>query len=148
MILSGSRLVVLYNEVTCGNSDALTFLLHWHAYCHGIDDIVDEGGNAEQVLAAFAEANLLYTLPFYQSNFSKLQTTVMLITNAYADSVAWERSDRVGRRRMADVLRFCGNEMVLAVALICGGFKHMRAMSPILRENSWFTHHDESGEAV
>jgi hypothetical protein len=147
--LSESRLVRLYDHVCCGNPEALRFLFNWNLFCHGIDDIIDDTKRTdpEEVIAAFAQANIVYSLPFYQANAARLQTTIMLVTNAYADSVAWEKSPNKGHQSMADVLRFAGNEMVFAVALICGGYRHMRAISASVREFSWDTHHTETGEA-
>lgn len=149
MTSSESKIIKLYDEVTLGNSDALRFLFHWNLFCHAIDDLIDGPDRAEpeDVVSAFAEANVLYTLPFYQANCIKLQTTVMLITNSYADSIGWEKSEKDGHRKMADVLRFAGNEMVFAVALICGGYQHMRRVSAGIRERSWMDHHKETGEA-
>jgi hypothetical protein len=151
MTLSERKIALMYDEVACGNADALKFIFHWNLYCHGIDDIVDGSlamRDPEQVVGLFAEANLLYTLPFYRANWERLQSVVMLITNAYADSVMWEDSYDKGQRTMADVLRFAGNEMLFAVALICGGYQHMRRVSAKLRNQSWQDHHDQHGEKI
>lgn len=150
MTLSESNFVTLYDEASCGNPDALRFLFHWNIFCHGIDDLIDAPTRATpgEVIDAFAQANILYTHPFYQAHAVKLQMVVMLVTNAYADSVFWEHEKRSGLSAMADVLRFAGNEMVFAVALICGGYQHMRRISMRVRENSWITHHDETGKPI
>lgn len=151
MTLSERNLATLYDEVTCGNSDALKFIFHWNIYCHGIDDIVDGAlsmRDPEVVVSAFAQANVLYSLPFYQAHVARLQTVIALVANAYADSVMWEDSHDKGQRIMSDVLRFSGNEMLFAVALICGGYQHMRRVSAKLRNMSWQDHHDQHGEKI
>lgn len=149
MTSSEFKTIQLYDEVCCGNPDALRFLFHWNLFCHAIDDIIDSPirAPANEVIDSFAQANVLYTQPFYQANAIRLQTTVMLVTNAYADSVAWDKSENKGHLLMADVLRFAGNEMVFAIALICGGYQHMRRISAKVREDSWNAHHKETGES-
>lgn len=149
MTSSYRELGLLYDEACCGNREAMIFVIHWNLYCHGIDDIIDGEDSVkpqESVLAVFSEANVLYTLPFYREHWMKLQTVVQLVTNAYADSVAWEGDGSRDRRTMADVLRFAGNEMIFAVALICGGYANMRRISGRIREQSWKDHHNERGE--
>lgn len=149
MTLSERETVKLYDSVCCGNRDALMFVFHWGIYCHGIDDIIDGNPSmqkSEEIISAFAQANVLYSLPFYRDNWSRLQPVVMLVTNAYADSVSFEGSEEAGKKTMSDVLRFAGNEMLFAVALICGGYAHMRKLSAEIRENSWRDHHNEQGE--
>lgn len=148
MTSSEREIIVLYDEVCLGNSDALRFIFHWNMFIHGIDDLIDDPvrPKPEDVIAVFAQANILYTQPFYQAHAVKLQMVVMLVTNAYADSVLWENEKRIGLGAMADVLRFAGNEMMFAVALIVGGYQHMRKISVKLRENSWESHHDETGK--
>lgn len=149
MKLAERQLTGLFDEICCGNPDALRFVMHWNLFCHGVDDIVDMPEfreSPEQIVSVFAEANVLFTLPFYQANFAKLQTTVMLVANAYADSVAWEKSSELHQQRLSDVLRSYGNEMLIAIALICGGYQHMRRMSPKIRERSWADQHGANGE--
>lgn len=150
MTSSESSIVRIYDEVTQGNPDALRFLFHWNIFCHGIDDLIDaaERPNPQDVVDAFAQANILYAQPFYQVNAVKLQIVVMLVTNAYADSLIWEKNPNRGLSTMADVLRFAGNEMVFAVALICGGYQHMRRISATIREKSWRDHHNERGDRI
>jgi hypothetical protein len=148
MNLAERNFTTLLDEVCCGNPDALRFLMHWNLFCHGVDDLIDMEDRPcpEDVISTFSQANILFTQPFYQANFARLQTTVMLSANAYADSVAWEKSPDKGHRILADVIRSYGNEMFMAVALICGGYQHMRRISQKVRDHSWKAHHDENGE--
>jgi hypothetical protein len=136
----------------CGNLDAMTFCDLWYRYCHAIDDLLDtmEDGrptmSQEQVLSIFFNAAFLYNCPFYRSNAHLLSPVVVMVTNMYADSVVWERSPIARRRIMADVLRTCGDEMYFAVALICGGERHMRDMSLKIRERDWIGQHDDNDQ--
>lgn len=143
----------LFVHACNGNESALQFLVLFNQYAHGIDDVIDSARDGapkdpEFVLSTFAMGCNVFSHPFYQANIVRLQPVVYLITSAYADSVKWEKSDRDGLRRTADVLRFCGNEMVFAIAVICGGYEHLRTISPALREKSWDGHHSSDGTSI
>ncbi len=133
-----------------GNTQAIEFCDHWFHYCHSIDDLIDTQINGaitmtpEAILKIFVQANLLYNSVFYRTFHSALQPVVLLVTNAYADSVEWEKSDVNRRSTMADVLRCCGNDMFFAVAMICGGWDHARSVSAKIRDASWIYQHDEN----
>ena len=131
----------------CGNREAMEWLLLWQRYVHDIDDLVDEPGTrAEKVLATFAAAAMLYTHPFFLRHMLQLRQVVLNCTNAYADSVAWERSSVPWQQNFSDHYRHFGAEMVLAVAGICGGYAHMRSISLELRAVCWLGHHDKEGK--
>ena len=53
----------------------------------------------------------------------------------------WKKADEEWKRQTADVLRLCGNDMILQVAWIIGGYKHMRAISLKLREFAYHSQH-------
>jgi len=131
-------------EVCLGNREAMEFCTLWFHYCHLIDDLVDavDRPENEKMLEAFALANALYTTKFYQQNQTMLHPLVMMITNAYADSVKWEKSSVHRRSTIADVLRCVGNEMFFTVAYVCGGWQHQRSVSSRIRERSWELQHD------
>jgi hypothetical protein len=133
-------------EACNGNEAGFAFLALWNQYVHAIDDIVDGQATPETTITTFACAANVFSHPFYLANRAALYAVVMLVANAYADSVSWEKSDRDGQRTMSDVLRFAGNEMLFAVALICGGYAHLRKISPVVRERSWLDHHNDKGE--
>jgi len=132
-------------EVTKGDAIAADWLQKWAKYCHDIDDQIDEQRGPESFLAILAQAVDLYTHPFFLAHWSHLRPLIIIITNAYADSVAWEKSSEASERQMADILRFCGLEMCCLVAAICGGYEHMRKVSPTLRRHTWRDNHDEQG---
>lgn len=131
------------------NVEAMRFSELWFRYCHRIDDIVDnmEDGRPttppEEIIESYVMAAVLYNLPFYVQNRDMLFPVVLSVTNAYADSVAWEKSPVNRRRVIADVLRCCGNEMLFVVAMVVGGWSHVRKMSPMIRDRSWVLQHTE-----
>lgn len=132
--------------------EAMDFLAnHWAPYCHQVDDIIDgEREAAEDILATFALAITLYSHPFYLRNIAALRQVALNVTSMYADTVRWERPG--GRQKptdwqlaWADHHRHAALEMVAAVAMICGGYTHARAMMPELRTMAWHEHHDHQG---
>jgi len=133
-------------ELTNGNAAAADWIDRWWKYIHAIDDIIDEGRGPEALLEVLVDAAELYSHPFWLANWFHLRPLVVNITNAYADSVAWEKSGDSDERAMADVLRFAGVEMYCLVAAICGGYKHMRKLSPQIRRNTWASNHDPQGK--
>ncbi len=129
--------------------EAIEFLLTWRQYVHAIDDIVDgDRPGPEFLLSTFALAAALYSLPFYLRNINALRQIVFNCTNAYTDSVLWETAPVPWRREFADQYRHFGAEMVLAVSLICGGYEHMRAISPELRTICYLEHHTPEGNPI
>ncbi len=141
-------------EVCKGNRDAQIFCGFWYHYCHAIDDLLDtrEDGrptmSAESILAIFAKAAMLYNSNFYVTNRSLLFPVVLIVTNQYADSVAWEKSPIERRRIMADVLRCCGDEMFFIVAMIVGGWDHARNLSLRIRDRDYELQHDAEGNPI
>lgn len=136
-------------EMCKGDKEAMSFNDLWYHYVHGIDDLIDtmEDGkpamSQEQIIALFINAAMLYNCPFFVRHRDLLFPTVILVTNSYADSVAWEKSSINRRRVMADCLRCCGDEMYYMVAMIKGGWEAMRKYSPVIRERDWIGQHDE-----
>ena len=137
---------ILMEQAANGNRGAHEFLVLWNQYCHAIDDLIDsaERPAAEDVLAVFMQAAVLYSHPFYAAHSANLLPIVATVTNTYADSVRMESMEG-WPKQAADVLRFCGNDMVCAVAFITGGYRHMRDLSGRLRYVSQQEHHDDGG---
>jgi len=140
--------------LTCcaGNAEAAHWLRQWQGYVHCIDDQVDgdvdPANRAEHLLETLICASELYTHPFFVKHAAKLQLLVAVVTNAYADSVAFERSPEQWKRDWADHYRHVSAEVALAVAYLCGGWQHMRKMSTELRSICHWQHHDPEGKAV
>lgn len=138
------------NERTfLGNVEAMDFMRLWSEYVHAVDDIEDEPTTAEFRLRTFALAIEVYTHPFFLRNLAALRQVALNATNAFADVVAWEKSDEKWQKDFADVYRHFGQEMVFAVAGICAGparaYDHVRSISAEWRAMSFFQHHDRDG---
>lgn len=134
--------------LTCNNPQAREFLILWREYVHQIDDLIDgDAKGPEPMLNTFMLAAFVYTTPFFQAHMPALRQIAVNCTNAYADSVAWEKADG-WKAQWADHYRHFASEMVLAVAAICGGYQHMRKISPLIREMGWNEHHDAKGNPI
>jgi hypothetical protein len=145
----GEQDLAAVRTVCRGDEVAVQWLLAWNGYVHLIDDIIDgEDDSPETVLKTFVLAAELYTHPFFVKHAARLKQIVLNCTNAYADSVAWEKSSEEWQRQFADHYRHFGAEMVVAVATICGGYGHARDISPELRTVCWKAHHTREGKAV
>lgn len=141
----------LFRVICRDNQNAISFGLLWVRYNDEVDNLIDtvEDGRPiftkEQILRVFVTALEVYNHPFYVEHRHHLHMVAALVTNTYTDSVLWERSPVESRRKMADVLRFCGNEMIFAMAMICGGYDHCRKLSQQIRDGDWKFHHDDEG---
>lgn len=129
-------LAQLYVEACGGRQDALAFLMAFHCYAHMLDDLVDEGCDAERLMAAAVMANDMYSTPFWICNSANLSGVIRVIANSYADSVAMAQRAEPWKRAVADVIRSSGNDMVVAVAQLVGGWQHGRRVSERIRELS------------
>lgn len=136
----------LYAQAANGDDSARLFLQAWCLYVHEIDDLIDnQVRDPEKLITALVSACTVFSTAFYVAHAHELEPVVLLATNAYADSLKWEKEPEAWKRQWADVLRFSGNEMVVKVAEICGGYSLARNVSEKLREDSWCNHHNENG---
>ena len=125
-----------------GNAEAFRFLSGCFHLWHGIDDVIDGDVPGEQIkeriIQLFLYAKDLYTTPFYRLNWMELSGAIDAVSNAYADSVMWENVDSGWQHELSDILRSQGVDIVCLVAKLCGGYEHMRRVSPLIRELSFF----------
>jgi hypothetical protein len=131
-----------------GNASAMQWLTLWREYVHAIDDVEDEPTTPEFRQRIYVLALELYTHPFFRANEPRLKQVVLNVANAYADVLAWEKSEVPWQREWADHYRHVGAEMVIAVAQICGGYDHARGISLELRTVCYLEHHDGDGKPV
>jgi len=135
-----------FSKVSNGDRLAADFLCRFMAYCHGVDDVIDESKwDAETLLALLVQASEVYSHEFYRMHVGRLQTPILTATSVYADSIKWEKDPALWKREWAEVTRHAGNEVILAVALICGGFAHLRDVSAPLYATCFVYHKDRYG---
>ena len=144
----------LLTEICNGDNEAWEFCCHWINQCHFIDDIIDNPKTKpEEVIKTIMAAGDLVLHPFFQKNKEKLYPLRVLIANAYTDSVLFERSKFPEDKQIGDILRFCGNEMLLMIAAITtkedqNVWERLRSISPSLRRLSFKEHHTVEGQPI
>lgn len=122
------------------------FMNLWHQYCHRVDDCIDENlWDAERLLALFMLACEVYSSPFYVRHCASLRMPALIATSVYADSINFERSPELWKRQWAEVMRHAGNDMAYAVAMITGGWKHLRKIGRPLWAASYIYRADRYG---
>ena len=128
-----------------GDVEALNFILAFNTYCHMIDDIVDEeeGKKPEFVIKTFAIAAMLFSCNFWLKHHEKLIGNVLTITNTYADSVAFERSEEPWKKVMADTLRGAGHSMFILVLTMIGGPDKYEQIREVSQESLEFWYYEQ-----
>lgn len=137
-------------QIYLGNCpDAIRFVKAFQDYCHNIDDIIDEKiTDPEKILKVFLQAASIYSSNFYIKYSTQLYPLILVITNTYADSVKMERSGVAWKKKVSDVLRSTGNDILIFVVGIVAGWESMRDVSELIREYSYAEHHNELGEPI
>ncbi len=134
-------------EVCKGDRDAMICCNLFYTYAHGIDSLIDDKEDGrpimsnEEIIKLFVNSAFLFNCPFFKKHSEVLLGTVLSVTNTWADSVAWEKSPIDHRRLIADVLRCVGNEFFFMIAMLCGGWDHLRSVSGRIRETDWIKQH-------
>jgi len=143
-------LTALLHEVLIDDEEALVFCLAFAKHCHNVDDIIDEKReNTDFILGAFEFAAYLYSLSFYRKHAHMLLPVIKAVTNAYADSVKFEKEKTCKwKQHYSDVLRQSGNEVVVAAVEISKGYNAKRIISEKFREISYLRHHTKEGEPI
>lgn len=150
MIQDNKQLWGRLQELLHGQPDAIRFFYAWFDYCHYIDDLVDGDidKTPENVLRLCVKAAALYSSNFYQRYATSLYPVVLTITNTYADTVKWEDSQTAWKQQHADVMRHCGNDMIIMVVGLVAGWDAVREISEMLHEQSYLDHHTTEGIPV
>lgn len=132
-------------EICKGDEKAAHFLMVWDDLLEAVDDTVDEQTNPELKIRTAQRFLEAYTHPFFLEHVQELRVLVALINNAYADSEDCAQSKLPWKKELWDVLRHSSGEMTRAVALICGGYDHLRSISMKLHEGCHYKHHQPDG---
>jgi hypothetical protein len=128
------------------NPDACLWVLAYYTYVHAIDDFIDGDRTDFQHFLKIQEFALVcYSNNFYQQHIALLYPLLRAASNAYMDSVAFEKKSESWKRTVADSLRQHANELIIAVIEIVGGYDLRREASLKLREISWKSHHELDG---
>lgn len=130
---SNTKKVAQAIDMTCGdNEDAKAYLWSIARIARIVDDHVD-GDHETDITRLVAEAMIaLPSNAFFLRNASSLVPLQAVALNAWLDSNAWTREGGE-KAQQALVLRDYVNELVQMVALILGGWDHMRNVSLTVR---------------
>ena len=133
--LVGLKVSKIYELAAGKNFDALNFLNAFDLYFEEIERFVSSPRQDESgFIKILAQTNIIYSMPFYVSNAHLLQVPVVQLFNELADSIAFKTSTEQWKRSMS---QFCGiglSNVVISIALICGGFELCRQISPQVKE--------------
>lgn len=141
---TGEKVNRFLRLVAANDEGGFEFLKLWHQICHTTDDVIDENKwDAESLLEVFMLASTVYSTPFYRQNSARLQLPCLTATGVYQLSVKWEKpNEPLWHRIWADVLRHSGNDVMFAVALICGGYDHLMKICGPLYASCFVYHRD------
>jgi hypothetical protein len=135
-----------YMKVANGNVSAAQFIWMFHTWCHEIDDIIDDGKwDALSINTVLLGAAGLYAHPFYIEHWAALQSQIIIATSVYADSNLWEKDPALWKRQWAEVLRHSGLHINFTIAMICGGWEHLRGLGSAQLAMAYIYHADKHG---
>ena len=143
--------VMFFELSTILPKDAHEWLTNFELYCNKIDDIIDEPkcrADNEFILRTFFFSCELFSSDFYVTHRKFLFPTMLLITNAYADSVKFEQSTEQWKKTIADVTRCALSMMIVQVVYLFVSYDKMREISPRLCACGWDAHHDKLGQSI
>ena len=115
-----------------GDRGAASYLWAMATAARTLDDLVDrdEPVTDEQIVNAFFGLLVdLPLLPFFQRHRDVLTGVQLVALNAWLDANHLERRGDATAQLYAHVLRDAVNELLVAVAYLTGGFRHMRRVS-------------------
>lgn len=120
-----------FETMANGNADALKFLWAFWNWGHAFDDMLDgDVKSKELTMKAWADFVLQLSFnEFFIANRQSLIGFILHATTRWMDGDEWEKSESEKRRIQSEVIR-CGDiDLYIHVALLCGGWDHMRKCS-------------------
>lgn len=126
----------LFTLVTLGNKDAIEVLKKVSFVVRIWDDLYDKdkevtSNESNDVIASLAFE--LGTNEFYRKHRDRIESVIFIGWNAWMDSNDWIKEDDKLKSSAAFFLRDTINEITFLIAWLCGGIKHARKISPMIR---------------
>lgn len=117
--------------IASGNKEAAIFLMDYDAFCGLMDDIIDDDLVTDERLVeeTLGLLGCLCSPGWARDNAPRLFPLIATSANAWLDSNRMAKSTDLRTRLSSDVVKSHYSEMERAVALLCGGFQHMREVS-------------------
>jgi len=89
------------------------------------------------------EGVVLTSSPFYLANAPALSALMAVVADNYRWSVKIEQERDANLLSLGDVMRMAGNQVVVAVSYICGGWEHAKTISDELWPIAWASQHGD-----
>lgn len=127
----------IFRDITKGDKDAFDFCNAFFRWVHCLDDLVDKDKEVPATAVSFlffSLCSVLATNPFFQRYREPLLATMLLASQAWADSEEWKKREDVLHRIASQVLKSQYQDVFLHVAAICGGQTHMQEMAAKYRD--------------
>ena len=126
----------LRSDCALGNIEAQDFLLAVGDYVELWDDLIDKDAEIteQRIHASLSNGILMAFNPFVRTNSEFIRAFIVQMINSYLDSEKLKKSNKKEIRNIAFHIRNHPLELYQAVAFCCGGWSHLREMSPRIRE--------------
>src|SRR5690349_6944556 len=112
-------------KVTNGNELAADFVVAFVAYCHLLDDVVDQDKptpDTRLIKESLTFIESLLVNPWVKERQALLWPLIVTSFNAWLDANEWERNGTDEKKRDADVVKGVYHEVVWFVSYLCGGW--------------------------
>ena len=130
----------IFRDITKGDENAFNFCNAFFRWVHCLDELVDRDKEVPPAAVSMLFFSLVHTLAtnlFFQNHKESLLPTMLLASNAWADSEHWKKSPDVLHRITSQVLKSQYQDVFIHVAALCGGQAHMHEVSRKYRDYNY-----------
>lgn len=139
-MVSFEKFDVIFNDITKGDKDAFDFCNAFFRWVHCLDDLVDRDHEVPPHAVSVLFFSLIHNVacnPFFQKHKTELLSTMLLASQAWADSEEWKKRPDVLHRITSQVLKSQYQDVFIHVAALCGGQLHMTQMAQKYRDYNY-----------
>lgn len=125
------------NLITKGNEEATTFIVSYVAFCHLLDDVMDDKESVTDkrlVTETLRFLEQVISNPWVRANIGFLWPLIVTGANSWIDSNSWAESTLKEKRQASDVLKGQYHEVVWFTAYLCGGIEHQQEITSKFRD--------------
>lgn len=134
------RFDTIFKDITKGNLDAYDFCHSFFRWVHCLDDLVDKDKQVPAGAVSMLFFSLVHTVacnPFFQKYRTELLSTLLISSQAWADSEEWKKRPDVLHRITSQVLKSQYQDVFIHVAALCGGQIHMQEIAARYRDYNY-----------
>lgn len=130
----------MFDEICCGNQDAVHTCWAVFQFLHVIDDLYDRDhvvsiDTVGLALLGFTES--IAANPFFQANRDILLGQLRVSVLEWVDSEKWRTREDIREKLAAEVLKSQYQNFFYLIASLCGGLHHMAAVTQKYRQYHW-----------